>query len=119
MNFKNIFNSKLGKDFWNYRLGQVVSLLGDSCSNIALAWWILDKTGSAAKMSSELAPAMAIRIFLMPLFGPVADRFSRKNLIIIADIWRFFFTLLLAGMVYFNYFNLYVVMAPSFWKVAQ
>ncbi|HWU42056.1 MAG TPA: hypothetical protein VN132_01420, partial [Bdellovibrio sp.] len=34
---KNILDTSLGKDFWNYRLGQMVSLLGDSCSNIALA----------------------------------------------------------------------------------
>ncbi|MGZ3773154.1 MAG: MFS transporter [Pseudobdellovibrionaceae bacterium] len=109
--WKNMFASTLGKDFWYYRIGQVVSLLGDSCSNIALAWWILDKTGSAAQMSSVLAPAMVVRIFLMPLFGPLADRYSRKMLIIIADLWRFVFTALLAGMVYFNHYNIYAVIS--------
>lgn len=106
---KNIFDSSLGKDFWNYRIGQVVSLLGDSCSNIALAWWILEKTGSAAQMSSVLAPAMLARILLMPLFGPVADKYSRKKLIILADLWRFIFTGLLAAMVFLNYYNTYFV----------
>ncbi|MDG0817313.1 MFS transporter [Bdellovibrio svalbardensis] len=106
-----IFSSDLGKDFWNYRLGQVVSLLGDSCSHIALAWWILDKTGSAVEMSSVLAPAMVVRIFLMPLFGPLADKYSRKAIIIIADLWRFVFTGALAAMVFSNYYDTYVVIA--------
>ncbi len=108
---KNIFGSSLGKDFWNFRIGQVVSLLGDSCSNIALAWWILDKTGSAAQMSSVIAPAMLVRIILMPLFGPLADRYSRKKIIIIADIWRFVFTGLLAAMVFLNYYNSLLVIS--------
>ena len=106
---KKLFDSSLGRDFWNYRLGQVVSLLGDSCSNIALAWWILDKTGSAAAMSSVLAPAMVTRIFLMPLFGPIADKYSRKKLIVFADLWRFVFTLLLAFMVYSGSYSTPVV----------
>jgi MFS transporter, DHA3 family, macrolide efflux protein len=47
----------LGRDFWLFRLGQAISIVGDSCGAIALAWWILDATGSAAVMSSVLAPA--------------------------------------------------------------
>lgn len=106
MEFLKIFDFSLGSDFWKYRLGQLISLLGDSCSGIALAWWILDKTGSAASMSTVLAPAMLVRIILLPLFGPLGDNFSRKNLIIISDIWRFVFTGVLVVMVYLNYFNL-------------
>lgn len=96
----------LGRDFWNFRLGQLISLLGDACSSIALAWWVLEQTGSAAVMSSVLAPAMIVRIFLLPMLGPFGDRYSRKILIVIADLWRFFFTGVLAAMVFFNYFNL-------------
>lgn len=106
MNFLKLFDFSLGRDFWNFRLGQLISLLGDSCSGIALAWWILDKTGSAVAMSSVLAPAMVVRIFLLPLMGPLGDNFSRKHLIIIADIWRFVFTGILAAMVFFDYFSL-------------
>jgi MFS transporter, DHA3 family, macrolide efflux protein len=102
---KFLFDSSLGRDFWNYRFGQLISLVGDSCSHIALAWWILEKTGSAAQMSSVLAPAMFVRIFLLPLVGPIGDRFARKKLIIFADLWRLIFTLVLAGMVYFDFYH--------------
>ncbi len=106
MRLSALFDFSLGRDFWNYRFGQLVSLLGDSCSHIALAWWILEKTESAAAMSSVLAPAMVTRIVLLPLLGPFGDRFSRKTLIVIADVWRFFFTGALASMVFFDFFNL-------------
>ncbi len=81
-------SSSLGRDFWLFRIGQVISVIGDSCGNIALAWWVLDVTGSAAAMSSVLAPTMFIRIFLLPLCGPLGDRFPRKTLALLSDLWR-------------------------------
>lgn len=96
----------LGRDFWLFRFGQLVSVIGDACSGIALAWWILDKTGSAAKMSAVLAPAMFIQIVLTPIAGPIGDRFSRKHLVLISDLWRGILTLAIAAMIFFNYFNL-------------
>ncbi|HBB67969.1 MAG: hypothetical protein A2X28_00185 [Elusimicrobia bacterium GWA2_56_46] len=96
----------LGRDFWLFRFGQLISVIGDACSNIALAWWILDKTGSAAKMSAVLAPAMFIQIILTPLAGPIGDRFPRKKLVLVSDIWRGVFTLAIASMVFLDYFNL-------------
>ena len=107
----------LGRDFWLFRFGQVMSVIGDSCGNIAMAWWILEETGSAAKMASIIAPAMFVRIFLLPLFGPIGDKFPRKWLIIIGDVWRGLLTVILAAMVFFHYFNLpllitlYILMA--------
>ena len=99
----------LGRDFWLFRLGQATSTVGDSCGAIALAWWILDATGSAAVMSSVLAPAMLVRIVLMPLFGPLGDRFARKTLVVLSDLWRCGLTLLLALMAYQGRFALPVV----------
>lgn len=106
-----ILNFSLGRDFWCFRIGQIISLLGDSCGGIALAWWVLEKTGSAASMSMVLAPAMVVRVFLLPLMGPIGDNFTRKKLIIIADIWRFTFMAILAAMVFFDYFHLGALVA--------
>ncbi len=97
--------SALGADFWNFRLGQLVSLLGDSCGNIAMAWWILEKSGSAAQMSMVLAPAMVVRIILLPLLGPLGDKVSRKKLILLADLWRLLMGIVLVWMVYADYYQ--------------
>ena len=100
----------LGRDFWLYRFGQIISVIGDSCGIIALSWWILDKTGSATQMSAVIAPAMFIRIILLPLFGPIGDKFNRKLLIFLSDVWRFVFFFGLAAMVNFDYYNVYLIM---------
>lgn len=103
--------NNLGRDFWLFRSGQFISIIGDACSNIALAWWILDKTGSAAKMSAVLAPALFVQALLTPMAGPVGDRFPRKQLVLISDLWRAVFTLALAGTVFFDVFNLPLLIA--------
>ncbi len=96
----------MGADFWKFRLGQLVSLLGNGCRSIALSWWILEKTGSAKAIASVLVPAMAVNLVLLPLFGPLGDNFSRKKLMVIGDLGRFVTGGLMAGMVYFDRFNL-------------
>jgi len=104
--FRKLFHSSLGPDFWKFRLGQLVSLLGNGCRSIALSWWILEKTGSAKAIASVLVPAMAVSLVLLPLFGPLGDNFSRKKLMVIGDLLRFITGCFMAGMVYFDHFNL-------------
>ncbi|MCM2322296.1 MAG: MFS transporter [Oligoflexia bacterium] len=101
----------LGRDFWLFRAGQFVSVIGDGCANIAIAWWILDKTGSAAAMSAILAPAMVARVFLLPLFGPLGDRFERRRLVLLSDLWRGALFLALAAMALSGSFQLFGVVA--------
>jgi len=99
----------LGRDFWLYRGGQAVSVIGDSCGLIAMSWWILTATGSAAKMSYIMAPMLLARIVLLPLFGPLGDRFARKRLIIAGDAWRGLLCLVLSAMAYSGFFNIWAV----------
>lgn len=100
-----MITNELGRDFWLYRLGQIVSVIGDSCGSIALSWWILEKTGSAIAMSSVLAPAMALKIVLLPLFGPFGDRYSRKKIIFVSEIWRFLATSLIGLLALLDQFD--------------
>ena len=69
--------------------GQVVSLLGDGVVRVALAFAVLDLTGSA----SDLGIVLAARALPMVLFllagGVVADRVSRRSVMVGADLLRF------------------------------
>jgi DHA3 family macrolide efflux protein-like MFS transporter len=78
----------LGRDFWLFQVGQMISIVGDACGNIALAWWILDVTGSPATISAVLVPGMVVQTVLTPILGPFGDRLSRKWLIVGADVLR-------------------------------
>lgn len=100
----------LGRDFWIFRAGQLISAIGDGCASIAFMWWLLDKTGSAEKMAMVLAPVSLARIFLIPLLGPLGDRYSRKKIVILSDAWRGIMFLLLAVFAGMNIFYLPAVM---------
>ena len=81
-------DDRLGRDFWLFQTGQMISTVGDACGSIALAWWILDVTKSPVSMSTILAPAMVVQTVLTPVLGPMGDRFSRKRLILGSDLLR-------------------------------
>src|SRR5258706_7509217 len=80
--------SRLGRDFWFFQTGQMISTVGDACGTIALTWWILDVTASPGKVSTVLASAMFVQTTLTPVLGPLGDRFSRKWLILSSDLLR-------------------------------
>ena len=80
--------SRLGRDFWLFQTGQMISTVGDACGTIAMTWWILDVTASPGKVSTVLASAMFVQTTLTPVLGPLGDRFSRKWLILSSDLLR-------------------------------
>jgi len=88
-------SSRLGRDFWFFQTGQMISTVGDACGNIALTWWILDVTGSPGSVSTVLASAMVVQTMVTPLLGPLGDRFSRRRLILGSDLLR---GLMMAGL---------------------
>lgn len=100
---------KLGKDFYYFRIGQFISILGDYSNTIALAWFILEMSGSSAQMSIVLTGATIARIGMLPFFGPIADRFSRKSIIIISDLIRLSATLGIVTLLYMNYYSVFLL----------
>lgn len=65
-------------------LGQIVSIFGALLVRFALLLYVLDMTGRADIFATVYAISNIPRLF-MPLGGAIADRFSRKNLIVIYD----------------------------------
>lgn len=67
---------------------QVVSLFGDGIIPVALAFAVLDLTGSATDLGLVLAARMVPLVGCLLLGGVVADRLSRRRLMITADVVR-------------------------------
>ena len=84
----NLFLSLKHRSFAWLWLGQTISRLGDSFYRIALAWWVLEATGSAAAMGTIMIfSSVPMLVFL--LFGGVAvDRFSRSRIMLYSDFGR-------------------------------
>lgn len=72
--------------FWTIFSGQALSLLGSSLTQFVLLWWITDTTGSAAALSTAGMAALLPQALLAPLGGTLADRYSRRLLMIVADV---------------------------------
>src|SRR2546426_7118677 len=70
-------------------LGLVVSMAGDWFRTIALYHLVLHLTGASGLALSGVVLAQTLSLFLMSLVaGVVADRFSRKAIMITADLVR-------------------------------
>ena len=64
----NILRSLKHRPFALLWTGQTISRLGDSLYRIALAWWVLEKTGSAVAMGTVLVFSQ-IPLLLFLLIG--------------------------------------------------
>lgn len=86
------------KDFLLLWFGQFVSQVGDRVHSIALMWWILEETGSAALMGTVLIAATVPAIILGPFAGGYVDRWNRKAVIVVADLFRGGIILIVAAL---------------------
>lgn len=68
--------------------GQFVSVIGDGIAAIAVLWWVLQSTGSAAAMGAVAAVAAAATVALSPFAGVLVDRLDRRRLMIGVDLAR-------------------------------
>lgn len=96
--------------------GQTVSVLGDAVFTVAIAWEVLSLTNSASAMSIVLLAQWGPRILFLLLGGVIADRFSRRALMLGADVGRgliVLFVVWLAWSQQLQFWHL-VALAPLF-----
>ncbi|OUA07030.1 MFS transporter [Bacillus thuringiensis] len=72
------------KDFYLMVSGQIITILGSTLLRFALSLYVLDITGRA-DIFAGLYAVTSIPFLLAPLGGAIADRFNRRNLMVIFD----------------------------------
>jgi MFS family permease len=70
-------------------LGQAVSLLGDGMIGVALAFAVLEETGSATDLGIVLAARTVPLVAFLLVGGVWADRLPRRALMVTTDLIRF------------------------------
>ncbi|MBI5946865.1 MAG: MFS transporter [Chloroflexi bacterium] len=83
-----LFASLRGRGFALLWGGQSVSRLGDSVYRIALAWWVLEETGSPRTMGAVLVFAFAPMLLFLLIGGVVVDRLPRIGVMLASDLIR-------------------------------
>jgi MFS family permease len=66
--------------------GQTISRLGDSLYRIALAWWVLEETGSATAMSTVLVFSFTPMLIFLLIGGVAVDRLPRFRVLFASDV---------------------------------
>lgn len=88
---RDVPGEMLSTDVWKLRFfsfwsGQSISLFGSALTQFVLAWWIALETGSASSLATAGIAAMLPQGMLGPIAGVIADRYSRRLIMIVTDL---------------------------------
>ncbi len=82
----NVLRALKNRSFALLWAGQTTSRLGDSLHRIALAWWVLEKTGSATAMGTVMVLSQIPMLIFLLIGGIVVDRFPRLRIMFLSDL---------------------------------
>jgi MFS transporter, DHA3 family, macrolide efflux protein len=82
---ENIATSNWKPRFFTIWTGQALSLIGSALTQFVLLWWITKTTESASALAIAGIMGLLPQALLGPLGGTLADRLSRRSIMIVAD----------------------------------
>jgi len=109
----SLFRSFKHRAFLLMWLGQTISRVGDFMYEIALAWWVLEKTGDAAMMGAVLVFAITPSVLFYLIGGVAVDRFSRVGLMLASDTARGAVVLLVSFLAFTDQLEIWEIFAAS------
>lgn len=86
------------RSFRRFWFGQLVSQLGDSIFYVAQSWYVLQETGSPAKMASVAVATQVPHLAFLLLGGALADRFPRRLVALCSHLIRAVLLLAVCGL---------------------
>ncbi len=105
--------NKWKKDIVLFIASQTISLLGSSLVQYAIMWHITLNTKSGVMMTIFIICGFLPTFFLSPFAGVWADRYNRKTIIILADLFIAVTTLLMALLFMLGYQSIVLLFVMS------
>ncbi|HDR4425403.1 TPA: MFS transporter [Bacillus cereus] len=90
------------KIFSYFFLASCISLIGNSMVTLVLPLWVKKLTNSPLLVSGVNVAIATAAILFAPVTGTLADRMSRRKLMIIADVMRCIVMILIAVIAFYN-----------------
>ena len=110
MTFNIIPTKKSFRDYLFFMFGQQFSLLGSGIIGFVITWWITIETQSAIYLSIATFLIFIPQVIVAPFAGVIADRISRKTIILIVDSGQAILTFGLFVIFFFNFTDIWVIL---------
>jgi len=81
-------------------VGQLISIIGSGLTGFGLSVWIYEQTGQATPLALNALFFNLPRVLLAPLAGSIADRYNRRQIMMLADTGAAFATLGVAALLF-------------------
>lgn len=102
------------RDFILLLQGNAVSTIGDMMYSVAIGYWVYENTGSSGLMGIMSSVSMFVSMFLMPFSGSLADKCSRKRLLVGIDVIQGIVMLCVGLLAYTNRLSVPIVIIAAF-----
>ncbi|SHK63747.1 MFS transporter [Paramaledivibacter caminithermalis] len=107
------------KGLWNKNfilliIGSLVSRLGTVIYNFALAWWLLERTGTAKYTGYVMAASFIPAALIGPMSGVLVDRLNRKYVLVWTDIIAGITSTTVGMFLHFDILNLPLIVVAGF-----
>ena len=109
----SILRSIYNRSFVLLWSGQTISRIGDFLYELALAWWVLEKTGSAAAMATVLIFSSVPMLVFLLIGGVAVDRFPPVQVMFVSDLVRGVVTTLVALLAFMNILQIWQIYLAS------
>lgn len=112
----NLFSSLRQRSFALLWSGQTISGLGDSLQRIAISWYLVQKTGSAATIGTLFIFTFVPNLIFLLLGGVAVDRFPRLRVMLLSDLFRGLLVGVIAALAFVEHLEVWhlYVMATAF-----
>lgn len=103
----------VNKNLFFLFLGRLITNGGDSLYRVAIAWLIYSLTGSALYTGIAAAVSYIPEVIAF-LIGPLVDRYNKKKIIIVAEVFQFALISIVAIMMFNKFDNIYLLLIIIF-----
>ncbi len=103
--FESLENSNETSNLSGYLLiwiGQLISILGSGIVQFAIIWWLTEETGSTFVLALATFVGLVPMVLIGPFSGVLADRWSRKKILLATDFFQAFATIGLIILFWLN-----------------
>lgn len=105
----NMLNLLYQKSFRNFLIADIISGFGVGMTTVGANWYLLTETNSNQQVGIYLTINVIAGFLMSPLSGALADRFSRKRVILATFVIRALLISIIAINFYFSGFNIWLM----------